>query len=318
MAKRIGLPRKLLRLLGPVLFLFILIKIDIGQTLQTLGALRLSWLAAALVLYPLLVLLKAWRWRLLLRQQDLDYALTTAFLAYNSSLAVGYVTPGRLGEFVKALYLRKDLGLSTGFAFSSVLLERLLDLYALTATALVGMVVLALPQQMVILALPVLAAVGLLPLLVLVPRANRRIMALAVTAVTSLVPEPYREDATHSLSGFQHGIQELLSSKLLLPVAVTAVAYSLFYSQSYLVAASLALPISYGFAAFCVSLGSLMALLPISISGLGVRELTFVLVLGTVGLAPETAVSYSLLFLLVFNVFGGLLGALAWFLKPLR
>jgi uncharacterized protein (TIRG00374 family) len=318
MAERLGSSGKLFRFLGPALFLLILFKIDVGRTLQTLGALRLSWLGAALMLYPLLVLLKAWRWRLLLRQQGTEYTLASAFLAYNSSLAVGYVTPGRLGEFVKALYLRKDLGLTAGRAFSSVLLERLLDLYALTITALVGMVIFAMPRQLVALALPVLAAVGLLPLLVLVPHINRSVMALAATAARNLVPEPHREDVTRSLSGFQRGIQELLSLKLLLPVGVTVVAYALFYSQSYLVAASLRLPISYGFAAFCVSLGSLMALLPLSISGLGVRDLTFVVVLGTVGLAPETAVSYSLLFLVVFNVFGGLIGGLAWFLKPLR
>lgn len=39
---------------------------------------------------------------------------------------------------------------------------------------------------------------------------------------------------------------------------------------------------------------------------------------GTVGLAPSTATSYSLLFLVVFNVFGGLIGAVAQFVEPLR
>jgi uncharacterized protein (TIRG00374 family) len=318
MAAPLKLARQLLRLLGPLLFLLILARINVGRTIETLGAARLSLLCASLALYPLLLLLKAWRWRLLLRQQAAEYALNSAFLAYNSSLAIGYVTPGRLGEFVKALYLRNDLGLTAGYAFSSVILDRLLDLYALIIGALAGMAVFALPQPLVSLAIPVLAVIGLAPLLVLIPPVSLRTTAVVTTAARYVVPIAYQKDVSQSLADFQNGMDKLLGIKLIAPVSFTVIAYVVFYSQSYLIAASLGLPISYGFAAFCVSVAGLMALLPISISGLGVRDLTFILILGTAGLAPETAVSYSLLFLLVFNVFGGLIGALAWSLKPLQ
>jgi len=76
--------------------------------------------------------------------------------------------------------------------------------------------------------------------------------------------------------------------------------------------------LSYAYAAFCVSIASLLALLPISISGLGVRDATFLALLLPLGVTAELAISYSLLILLVFNVFGGALGAIAWFMKPLK
>lgn len=310
--------RRLLRLLGPLLFLLILARIDLGRTIQMLGAVRLPLLAVALSLYPVLILLKAWRWRLLLRQQGANYTLRSAFLAYNSGLAIGYITPGRLGEFAKALYLRNDLGLATGLAFSSVMLERLLDLYALLITALAGIALFTMPQPLLLVAVPVLALVGLAPLVILIPGISRRLVHLLGRAATFFAPVRYRGDVVDSFSGFQSGIEQLLNLRLLLPLTLTVISYVLFYGQCYVLARSLELPIAYGFAAFCVSLGSLMALLPISISGLGVRDLTFVIVLGTVGLSSEIAISYSLLFLVVFNVFGGLIGALAWLVKPLQ
>ena len=95
-------------------------------------------------------------------------------------------------------------------------------------------------------------------------------------------------------------------------------AYAVFYLQCYLIALALRLPLSYAYAAFCVSIASLLALLPISISGLGVRDATFLALLLPLGVTAELAISYSLLILLVFNVFGGALGAIAWFSKPLR
>ena len=75
--------RRLLRLLGPLLFLLILARIDLGRTIQMLGAVRLPLLAVALSLYPVLILLKAWRWRLLLRQQGANYTC----LLYTSDAA---------------------------------------------------------------------------------------------------------------------------------------------------------------------------------------------------------------------------------------
>ena len=318
MATPLEFTEKVRRPLGPLLFLLILSRIDIGDVMDTLRTVRLPFLALALLLYPLLVLLKAWRWHMLLQQQGIEYGLPSAFLAYNSSLAVGYVTPGRLGEFVKALYLRNDLGLTTGRAFSSVLLDRLLDLYALLLTALAGIAVFTMPQSLVALVVPVLVATGLGPLLILVPGISRRLTALVARAATCFVPAQHRGDIALSFSGFQTGMEELLDVRLLLPLALTVIGYVVFYGQCYLLAESLELPISYGFAAFCVSLGSLMALLPVSISGLGVRDLTFIAILGTAGLAPEVAISYSLLFLFVFNVLGGAIGALTWWMKPLR
>ncbi|MCJ7621247.1 MAG: flippase-like domain-containing protein [Anaerolineae bacterium] len=109
-----------IRLAGPLLFLLILSRIDLGRTAEMLRTVRAQFLLAAAILYPLLILLESWRWHLLLRQQGVSYSLIPAFAVYNSALAAGHVTPGRLGELVKAQYLRKDEGVALGYAFSLV------------------------------------------------------------------------------------------------------------------------------------------------------------------------------------------------------
>jgi uncharacterized protein (TIRG00374 family) len=310
--------RILIRLLGPLLFLLILSRMDLGRMAETMATIRVRFLLAALLLYPCLILLKAWRWQILLSQQQIDYGLAPAFWAYNSSLTAGYVTPGRLGEFVKALYLRQDEGIPLGQALSSVLMDRLFDLYLLLITAGLGIAVFSLPGQLSSVALGVLLAVGLTPLLVLIPYASRSATLLLTKGLSLTIGTRYREDISQTLGDFQQGVEQLLSSRLLFPLLVTFVAYALFYLQCYLTALALRLPLSYPYVAFCVSLASLLALLPISISGLGVRDATFIALLLPLGVTAEMAVSYSLLILLVFNVFGGAWGAIAWLTKPLR
>jgi uncharacterized membrane protein YbhN (UPF0104 family) len=67
---------------------------------------------------------------------------------------------------------------------------------------------------------------------------------------------------------------------------------------------------------FAVALGSLITLLPISISGLGTREAAMIAYLATVGIPAEAALSFSLLVFVTFYVAGGLIGAVAWWIKP--
>jgi uncharacterized protein (TIRG00374 family) len=314
----VDLAKKLIRLSGPVLFLFILARIELSRTAELLSAIDLQVLLAVLALYPFLILLKTWRWRMLLRQQGVNYGLIPAFAVYNSSLAVGYVTPGRLGEFVKALFLRTDTGVTLGRAFSSVLLDRLLDLYLLLVTAAVCALLFAVPQRLLGMSLTILLAGALGPLVIFVPAVNRRLVALAARASAHFTPAKYEEDVARSLDDFQRGLEELLTAKLFTSLLLTILAYAVFYLQCYLLALALGFPLSYAYAAYSVSLASLLALLPVSISGLGVRDAAFIALLQPVGLTTEMAVSYSLLTLVVFNVFGGAIGAIAWIVKPLR
>jgi len=67
---------------------------------------------------------------------------------------------------------------------------------------------------------------------------------------------------------------------------------------------------------FAVALGSLITLLPISISRLGTRAAAMIAYLDTVGIPAEAALSFSLLVFVTFYVAGGLIGALAWWIKP--
>ena len=71
----------------------------------------------------------------------------------------------------------------------------------------------------------------------------------------------------------------------------------------------LVLPLSDAAVLFTVMIG--VALVPISISGWGLRELAVISLLGNHGIAPERALLFSVCFGLVLAI-GSLPGALAW------
>ncbi len=113
-------------LLGLILFVIILSKLNPAEIFKNIKEIN-PWflLLASLLLFPMLII-KAYCWNYLKRQQGIKYSLKNSFLMYCSGVYIGIITPGRLGEITKALYLKKD-GYSMGKSLVSTILDRLSD-----------------------------------------------------------------------------------------------------------------------------------------------------------------------------------------------
>jgi uncharacterized protein (TIRG00374 family) len=81
---------------------------------------------------------------------------------------------------------------------------------------------------------------------------------------------------------------------LLVVFGSSGLSYFLFLLSSYLLMLALGMGLSFVIVAWVRSVVLLMAHLPISIAGLGVRELGFVAFLGLYGVSPESALAYAL------------------------
>jgi hypothetical protein len=118
------------------------------------------------------------------------------------------------------------------------------------------------------------------------------------------------------LAELRAGMRLLSLPGALLAAALTVLAYGIFFGQCYMLALALDMPLSYTQVSYAVAIGSLVTLLPISISGLGTREAAIIAYLGTAGISDEQALGFSLLVFATFYLAGGMLGAVAWWLKP--
>jgi len=92
-----------------------------------LAATRLPWVAAGVVSAVLAVLIRAQRWRLLLRPVA-AVPLGASFSATAIGFAATAVLPLRLGEVIRPALLARRVGFGVTPALSSVVLERLFDM----------------------------------------------------------------------------------------------------------------------------------------------------------------------------------------------
>ncbi len=121
-----------------------------------------------------------------------------------------------------------------------------------------------------------------------------------------------------SFEDFYYGLSKLISPKLLISGLLTCMSYLMFFIQCYLIVMAMGLSINFITITLFMAISNLISFIPISISGLGTRDATLIYLFSLIGLKPELAVSYAFLVFITFFVTGGLLGAGAWWLKPIN
>jgi uncharacterized protein (TIRG00374 family) len=307
---RILLPR----LLGLILLGFLLLRIDIRGIVDTLKSADKFLVLISVILILLLISIKTVRWQSILGSLTISIPLTTALLAYFASLFMGYLTPGRLGEFSRTLYIHEDHDPKPGVAFSSVLADRLFDLYALFLVGSAGLLTLGRDQLQAYLLVLVLILLSMPFALFLNDRFFEWLMKRG-QRVGTLGQKVFAEGGW--LIGMREGLKGMGLSSLISSLLLTAIAYGVFFGQCYLLSRAVGIDIGYMSITYAVGLGSLVTLLPISISGLGTREATITAYLAASGVQPEVALSFSLLVFATFYIAGGIMGAVAWWIRPI-
>lgn len=123
-------PRLFFVLLLTALFLFFFFRSV--QWRSVFGYLRsVSWpiFILSLVLYPLHLFTRSWRWRYLLVYEKRDIPFLHMVDAVTVGFAVNFVFPGRVGELVRPLYLAQKEKIRKGFALGTILVERIFDIF---------------------------------------------------------------------------------------------------------------------------------------------------------------------------------------------
>jgi len=231
-----------------------------------------------------------------------------------SSLYVGFITPGRIGEFVKALYLKSDKGISISKGFSSVLVDRLFDLYLLIFLGSIGIWQFGVLGKLSDAFLMISIIVIMVPVIIL----NKQLMGMLIKILYNLaVIKKVKGKIEESFEDFYGGLQKLISPRLLVSGLLTCLGYFMFFIQCYLIVLAMDLSINFITIILFMAISNLISFIPISISGLGTRDATLIFLFSLIGLSAETALSYSLLVLLTFYIFGGLIGFLAWMVHPI-
>lgn len=284
----------LIRLLGVALFIYILTTVDLHALWQHIKEVKTEFFVYAILFQVLLLFIKALRWHILNDGSHEWIRVMRSFGEFFESYAIGVITPGRMGELVKAGHAReKNKIMEAGIR---VLVERGFDLGIFVMVA--GLALFFTFTEETATIFGILVSLGGLAVIMLA------FIFMRSARATGLVQKILNKIPFLSLNlnlNFRKRSNSVQYSVLTLSI-ISNLSY---FVSCYFLAVGLALPQSFLYISGVVALAGLLNMLPITIMGLGTREGTFLMLFKPI--AEPLILAFSGLVFLVAQIGGGLI-----------
>jgi glycosyltransferase 2 family protein len=296
----------LVRLVGSLLFVALLVWLDasgalpLGQVWATLLSADPWLVGLSIAMYVPFLLVKAQRWRLVSADMGMPLPPSQALRIYAIGLAAGTFTPGQAGDALKSLYVQR-LGYPLGRALGASILDRLFDVAALAVLGLVGVAVYG------------GRFAGQVPALVAISLGCALLVAFFAWSttrnwLTNLISRRLRraDGRGDGAVSWSLGRGTIVSVSLL---TIASFAVSTF--RVWLLAGALGVWLGPLEVTGFVGLTTAAALVPVTVGGIGTRDVVAALAFGQLGRPGAEGLAVSLL-ILVLNVVQAITGWIVW------
>jgi len=307
----------ILPLAGLALFVVIVARVGPARVAAVFAAADPVKLALAPVLVAAIMAVRGVRWRVIMRGVGIDCPLRRATAVWAIGFFASAVTPAKVGDAVRAFYVREDARVGFGQAFLTVFVDRLWDLGFVLASGLVTVLIfsrryVSLPSGWIVVGVAVVIAALAYAL------TRRDLMRRLLRPMfEALVPPRYKDQFALSFHTFYDSLRAYgrggnHGSVLLLTLAC----WALIFFLAYHVAATLGVPVHLGYVFLIMPIVTLVELVPVSVSGLGTRDAVVIYFFSFVGVDSAQAVGFSVAYVLIGTYLTALVGFLLWLRHP--
>lgn len=255
------------------------------------------WLLAAVIAVVLSIVISTFKWQLVIKAQNRSAAWSFLWRTYWQGLFLNNFLPSSIGgDALRIIKAGQHLNDTAGGA-ASVIMERILAMAGIALTGLLGALILGRMVVPVIGLFLVLLAVTIL--------ITGLILSGAAPRGSGRIAQFLQQMAGHGREIRLHWIHLIgvIILSVVFQLLVVAVNYCLFRALH-------VSSVSWWEAAYIIPVTSVIAMIPISINGFGVREGAYVQLLQNFQVSPTIAFSCSLLFAFLVSLcslYGGLL-----------
>ena len=282
-----------------ILLRLILAFINPENLIDDLFSLGVWGLIVLFVLYLIDLLIRTYRWKLLLIAQGVDIPVTSLFLPVSSALAINLFTIARAGEAVRVFSLKRNHGTKYSDTLSSIVIEQVLSIIGLLIVTTASLFFIGSSLQasegsqiieQLILILFFSSGGGLLAIIVILIRPD------VIYKLLSKFPEKIRSKLTSAYEAFVRGISDLRTKPALLiqGIAASSLVWLIEGLMLYVIASAVFTSISLNdlswvIAASCA--GNITFIIPILPGAMGQYEAVIAFVLFNYPLDEATSIA---------------------------
>jgi glycosyltransferase 2 family protein len=197
-------------------------KVAFGKMLDAFSHSNFWYLVPAVIIFFLSVWLRAFRWKFLLE----PIARVETKILF-SSLTIGYMAntflPAHLGEFLRAIILSKKRPVAVGSAFSTIVTERIIDVFTLLFLMAVAIIIFPFPAIVRKSGYVTFAAIVILLILLLLLKRYRTAGVAVLNKMARPLPHSIHSKMEQLINSFLDGIVGLKSWSHYLIVIVLSI-----------------------------------------------------------------------------------------------
>lgn len=274
-----------------LLFIVLFLKLDLSDVIDILSSLRLSYFVIALLFVPILYIIRTYKWGILLASIKIKKPFGNLFEIVLMGVFYGLLTPGKVGEIGRAYHLNEK----KSETIPTILMEKIIDIFILVILSLLTVILFFYDYSAfwyILLSLIVLLILAILLL------SNKKFILL--------ISKPFKIEG-ESVDIYINKFSILINDKRAMS-KVTLLTIC-FYLIDYVVAFFLLLSLDVNTSAvITLPLVILMGNIPITISGLGLRESVATILFILLGEEGAYGFSFSILLFFTTTLLPGVFG----------
>ncbi len=290
-----------LSVIGIIMFIILLVKIDTKTLLDILLKASPFFIIIALMILALEIFVRAFKWHLLIGIFK-PYSYSNALRTYLIGTAFSYVTPAKSGDFIKILDLKNRTGMDLKRGFFLSVFDKAIDTGIMIFFVIISLAISSLifpDLRFILLPVLLLVLVGVIFSFFIL---NKKFRFILRFIHDYLLPERFRKKLVdlYYLSKIKTG--KIIKNRVFLSyILLDTLAWVFLFLRPYLFALAIGLDVPFLYFLLFTPIVTFAEILPISIGGVGVRDISFIFLFSVLNITAESMIAVSLL-IFIFNI----------------
>jgi len=303
--------KKLLPIIGIIILIFIVATLDLNKIYNVFSLINPIYSFICFFAILPIVMMVNIQWQILLKKQKIKvsflYSLKNIFIGY----FYGFVSPGGIGAYTRALYLEQESNCLLPKCLSNIIIFNTTNYISLLLLGAIGAVILSsiFPYLFVFIIILIILVVSLLLFLLKKEKSKNVFTKIIKTRVFAAV----KDRLINSLDSFYEDLPRFYD--VIIVFIISIIGWFVSSTELYFISRLFNFDTPFFYFIFIFIVADVIASIPISIYGLGTREVTLIAIFSFFDVAPENVLSLSLFWFVIIWLTPSVIGAFITYIE---
>jgi uncharacterized protein (TIRG00374 family) len=297
--------KRFLPVIGIIILIVLLYQFDFTGFVEVIDQLPLPFFILSLGSSIPVVLISNVEWQYLLKKQHINvsffYSMKNIFIGY----FYGFITPGGLGGYTRALYLKDESNEPLEKCLYNIGLINTIDIITLFFISIIGAFLFSRIYPVLFLIFVVLCVIWILFLVILIHQKTWTWILHFLFRFT--IFKPYHQWISTSIENLKNSLPS--KKHIVITMFLSLIGWMIRFTLFFFVLMLFSVEVSYFYVIFIIAIANIIGLIPISIYGLGARETILISFFSLFSISPTLIIGVSLVWYVIIWVIPSVLGS---------